>query len=392
MFAYFNQKLLRNKRLLVVLLVFSMVFFASSVGLALKNSGKSTIKQVEGIVEEKPFSYDQFASYTSQRYVSRAIMSYAQDIVAQESPTPPQTARLYAYISSTFYDVYMVKKDTNSALYATKAVLDTLYPKHIDQTQNVVQALTHNHMPPNLEGEEKQTLARVLEWISTDGSSLLYTGKTDSKAGWEEVSADLLGSPMAGGWKRWIVDEKSDFQVPAPEPNTYSEVTLSKKITKELSISQRNIAVFWTNSKEKGGLAGIWQNRLYDEVESSKTTEEEYAKVQKNLAMGIADATLEAWKVKYQYWTPRLDNPNEEIKQITKAPFYPSYVSEAATIGATASTILGSYLSHKQDIFEQDARDARDSGLWAGVQLDRDNQAGYELGKKIGNEVINRLK
>jgi membrane-associated phospholipid phosphatase len=110
------------------------------------------------------------------------------------------------------------------------------------------------------------------------------------------------------------------------------------------------------------------------------------------LSQTLADAFIECWKVKYTYWTKRPDMVGKNIQTAMDNPPFPSYVSGHSTISAAAATVLANFFPKKKDFYIENAENARDSRLWAGIHFNYDNMQGYELGKKIGEEIISKIK
>jgi hypothetical protein len=389
MLAFIINKIQNNKRFTALVLIGTLLFFGTSVGYLIKKNIKRPISAVAGAFERADVG-NKFVKYTSQRYISRGVMVYAEDIVRKESPTLPQSSRFYAYVSSVFYHIYSINRDSTSALYGVKELINKIYPLHQENTNLTMEALSKKILPNDLAGKEGEVLKNVFNWMDNDGYSLPFTEDLKTKPGWEQADPTTLQSPAAGSWKRWLIDENIDFGVLKPyemSDNLYNaELDQLNLKQKSVSYSQRNTGLFWVDGIGKEGPAGIWQNKLYDEVDLGRVSEEEYAKLQKNLASGLADTTLEVWKVKYLYFLPRLTTG------FFQAPMTPSYVSEYAAIGSAGGDILTAMIPNKKEVFARDARDARESGFWTGIRFNRDNQDGFELGKKVAAEVIKKIK
>jgi hypothetical protein len=395
MYTYFIHKINSNKSFLTILLVFSFVFFATSAVYVIKKSGQVGTGNVAGILEISNLEL-KLSKYTSQKYISRGVLLYAQDITKQESLSLPEIARFYAYVSTTFFDIYNISNDLPSTLFAVKKVINTLYPKYEETTEKVMQTLNKNTTLGLIYDKEEAKLDTIIQWINTDGANTEFSTNLSGKTGWENTPINSLESPMAGTWKLWILDEKKInlelIEKPAETNNLFNEeIKNIKNTTKNMTVSQKNTSLYWLNNRGKEGIPGIWQNRLYDEVDKSRVSELLFAKIQKNLALSIADASIEIWKVKYKNWTPRLQFTNPEVVSIVPTPVNPRFVSEYAGIGAVASEILSFYLPNQKEIFIKDSYDARDSGKWGGISLDSDNLAGYNLGKNIATEIIKKL-
>lgn len=394
MYTYFTSRINNNRSFVSILLIFSVIFFSVSMGYVIKKSYQSAKIQVAGVTENSN-NKQQFYKYSSQRYVSRGIMLYAQSIIKQETATLPEISRFYAYVSAIFFDTYEINENMEASLVAVRKVINTIYPKYQQTTDNVIQAFSKTLLPLEINGKEKDILDSILKWLDTDMLVSTSSEAIISKAGWEKIPTNKLESPTAGTWKHWILKDNIDLgftDQPSEKNGQYDdEVRSLKNSIKTLTTSKKNTSLFWLDSRGKESIVGIWQDRLYDEIDKSKINEVQFAKMQKNLALALADTVIEVWKVKYTYWSLPIQHTNPELTNNIFTYFSPRFVSEFAAVGSVASEILASYLPEQKEVFMQDSRDARDSGKWGGVFLDSDNQSGYTLGKKIANEILPSL-
>ncbi|MBC7471745.1 MAG: hypothetical protein H7196_00560 [candidate division SR1 bacterium] len=319
-------------------------------------------------------------------------MLYAQSIIKQETATLPEISRFYAYVSITFFDTYEINENMEASLVAVRKVINTLYPKYQQITDNVIQVFSKTLLPLQINGKEGDTLDGILKWLNSDRPLSIPSEATVNKVGWENIPMNKLDSPTAGTWKHWILKDNINLDFmdqPAEKNGRYDEELKNlKNSIKILTQLQKNTSLFWLDNK---AVVGIWQDRLYDEVDNSKMSEIQFAKMQKNLALALADTVIEIWKVKYIYWSPPLRYTNSELANNSFMSTSPRFVSEFAAVGAVASEFLASNLPDQKEVFIQDSKDARDSGKWGGVFLDSDNQSGYVLGQKIANEILPKL-
>jgi membrane-associated phospholipid phosphatase len=73
-------------------------------------------------------------------------------------------------------------------------------------------------------------------------------------------------------------------------------------------------------------------------------------------------------------------------------PPFPAYVSGHSTVSAAAAEILSAIVPSKSLVWNEDAANARDSRLYAGIHFPADNRAGFDLGRRVGSAVVKRLK
>ena len=200
--------------------------------------------------------------------------------------------------------------------------------------------------------------------------------------------------PTAGTWKRFIVDKNYSIPVPisdvSPQFNQYVEEVAYR--TKHRTEQNDMDIAFFAGGFGTEGPSGIWQNILYKESLHRHLSDKKYAHLQKILAFSVADSFYECWKQKYIYWYKRPSMYPNDIKMSMNNPNFPSYPSGHSTISATAYTVLSSLIPEKSAIFKDYAVRAKDSRINAGVHFSFDNENGFALGQKIGNDIINKLE
>jgi hypothetical protein len=204
-------------------------------------------------------------------------------------------------------------------------------------------------------------------------------------------------SPSAGAWKRWIITEDDGITAPPPplrgSPEHNEALAQVKLSAKTRTVEQGAAVNFWGGVPGTEAPSGIWQNRFFEVTKEYNLSDEEYAYIQKVLAQALADSFMECWEEKYTYWTKRPSMDDRSLAEFMAMdnPNFPSYLSGHSTISSTAASVLGAFFPDKKEQFLKDAEEARDSRLWAGIHFSYDNENGFELGKKIGTVVIDRL-
>lgn len=72
-------------------------------------------------------------------------------------------------------------------------------------------------------------------------------------------------------------------------------------------------------------------------------------------------------------------------------PPFPAYVSGHSTISFAAATVLGSFFPNKKEFYLEQAEEAKNSRLWAGIHFPYDNEEGRKLGIAVGEKVVEKL-
>lgn len=108
--------------------------------------------------------------------------------------------------------------------------------------------------------------------------------------------------------------------------------------------------------------------------------------------VAIYDATIAAWNIKYKYNRKRPYEESAAIKNLLESHTSPSYPCEYSVAAGAAATVLGYLYPAKKDSLLKVAREAGQSRIAAGVQYPSDVSAGFELGVKVGEQIIARAK
>ncbi len=73
-------------------------------------------------------------------------------------------------------------------------------------------------------------------------------------------------------------------------------------------------------------------------------------------------------------------------------PNFPSYVSNAATLGMAPAVVLGHLFPREASRYIGLGAGVRESRLWAGIHFRSDIEAGWEIGRRVGAAVLERAK
>jgi hypothetical protein len=115
-----------------------------------------------------------------------------------------------------------------------------------------------------------------------------------------------------------------------------------------------------------------------------------YGNLQKLLAQTIADATMNAWKIKYTYWTDSITKQIETASTTNSFALTPSFPGEDAFVSGAAKEILNSFFPNQKTEIINFSQIIRDASLFTGYHLDYDNESGYKLGEILGKEVLQK--
>jgi hypothetical protein len=326
--------------------------------------------------------------------VARRWLTFTQDLVRADKPTPPESARLYAYVSEAYA---LVRAGFNEAVAteAARLVLRAVSPSNADKIDAFAGTIAPPAtLPPAVQSMVDQLIGRSTQDGWAEDAAADRT-PPEGYGFWRSAGAGPF-SPTAGRWQRWLVPTGTGYEVPPP-PVFGSPEYQQQLDTVQAAVQDRDARWvarinFWGGTPGTEAPAGIWQNFFWTQVGSTLASDDvAYSRAQSVLARTLADAFMECWKVKYQYWTARPDMVDATVRPSMKDPPFPGYVSGHSTISAAAATVLGHLLPDHADVFMRGAQEARDSRLYAGIHFDVDNQQGFSLGQKIGDTIIGVL-
>ncbi len=286
-----------------------------------------------------------------------------------------------------------------------------------------------------------------------DGSGTLvpYTPQAPGTPGhWQSdptrPNTQTAWGPNWGAVKTFGIANSNQFSVPAPPALNSAEYAASFDQVKKLgslvnnpladrSVDQTDIGIFWAYDRPTMGPPPVLFSRNLHDISLQKgNTPEQNARLFAMASVAMADASIVAWKVKFQhdFWRPvtAIRSGNNDTNDATLGdpnwlplgapgnsaglstddftPPFPAYVSGHATFGGSTFEVLrqfyGSdaynYRLHSDETMPSGVGDFRDfttfsqaelenglSRVYLGVHWDFDSTRGIELGNDIGEYV-----
>lgn len=280
---------------------------------------------------------------------------------------------------------------------------------------------------------------KIFEWSKTDGGNEGYFKNFDKKrvypqklGGWQPplYSQSISRSPLHPDWGKNRTFLIADHKIAAPKPIPFDSVPQSEYYQQFLAVyrqrnaltqQQKEAAVWWGDDPDETFtppghsyyIATLVIKKINPPLIKCAET---YARV----GMGVADAFVNCWKWKYQFFTER---PNTFIpKYIDKFwesfwpdPPFPAFPSGHAIQAAATATVLGNLYGNSITITDDShvgrkpdglrnvefkartfnalwdvANEVANSRFYGGIHTPMDNNAGLQKGKEIG-ENINSL-
>jgi membrane-associated phospholipid phosphatase len=364
-------------------------------------------------------------------------------LVATQSKNPPLASRGYGLVSvaifdavaSTYHWKYVYKRAAPSGIQAVvPAAADPSYPDDhaaIAGAASRVLAYLFPEKAAAVYDQEAEAAAEsrvqagvnyrsdveaglalgravadaVIARAKADGSDKHFEGQIPTGTDhWAPDPGTATGptEPLAGTWKTWVVSPASVRPGPPPafgSPQFRAEAQEVLDVTRNLTPDQKRIADFW---KDGGGTPlppGHWNQIALDVVKKQQLSTPRVARTFALLNVALADAGEVAWDVKYTYWSPRPMNAIRDlgldpgfVPYVRPTPSFPSYVSGHSTYSSAAATVLDYLFPDQARSFDAMAQEAALSRLYGGIHFRSDNEAGFTVGTRIGQQVVDKAR
>src|SRR5262245_277345 len=196
--------------------------------------------------------------------------------------------------------------------------------------------------------------------------------------------------PDAGTWKTWVISSGSDFRVPPPPDAaaTAAESEQVRDLIARTNVESAAKITFW----DAGSPGYRWIEWVNNRFLWGQKLPPHPFRIYTYLTMAIYDATIAAWESKYFYNRKRPGELDPTLATAVATPGSPSYPSEHAAAAGAAATVLAYFFPDEASSLQAVADEAALSRVQAGVQFPSDSSAGLELGRKVGERVVELAK
>jgi membrane-associated phospholipid phosphatase len=293
------------------------------------------------------------------------------DALLSNNRTLPQTA----IIAAAAYEVliYLFTSDTPTIAARFNSQVGNITGYTGDQINNAVTV-----------GESAGI--GVVAYAQTDGSTATWDGAMPTgPCKW--TGSNPVG-PVFGFQKTFILSSGREFQPPPPYPceSPQDLADVQAIINAHNDVTPEKIAIVhkWADLPPPT----IWNNMLNDRIASHSLSTFDAARASAYLNVGMYDAFVSCWAVKYTYWTARPFQRVPGFVPVITTPNFPSYASGHSVISSAASLIMGQLFPEEADFFVGQASEAAVSRLWGGIHFPQDNHNGFALGGLIGAKVV----
>jgi len=193
----------------------------------------------------------------------------------------------------------------------------------------------------------------------------------------------------ASRWKPWIISDAAQVKLSSPPGKEQTQKELAE--VKEKNAKRTEQILYQIKYWDAGSPAYRW-----NEIAYSLTTFENFNTFLREpmawMNMAIYDATLLAWKAKYNYHRKRPFEIDQSLKPAVNPPGTPSYPCEHSVTAAAAAHVLAYFFPEAADSILKLAKEAAQSRIYAGVQFPSDVADGWKLGEQVAALVIKEAK
>ena len=197
--------------------------------------------------------------------------------------------------------------------------------------------------------------------------------------------AQRLIEPNAGKWNTWILRSGSELRIPPPDVGgTAGELQWLKSFISSADANARDQVAYWDAGSPGYRWIEMLNQRVLDGRLPATAAWHHYAL----LSVAMHDATVAAWDSKYAYNRPRPSRADQSIQPTLMTPDSPSYPAEHAVAAGVAEAVLSSLIPAEATAFRSLAEEAARSRLYAGLQYPSDVIAGLQLGRRVGQKVM----
>jgi membrane-associated phospholipid phosphatase len=338
-------------------------------------------------------------------------IEFELNAIASHATHPPRAARALANVSVAMYKAARTGDGApdDAVAGAASTVLAYLYPDQGAQ----IQALAGQVADVGGKGfAHGQVVGRAqVAHARSDGSDNVFAGSIPVGLGfWVPTPPAFIQSPLeplAGTWRTWNLHKGSQFR-PGPPPAYGSDAFMDEvqevyEVSQTLTADQKRIADFWADGARTVTPPGHWNRIAIDLIRAAGWPTLRATLLFAALNSAQADAFIACWDAKYTYWSmrpvtairdPRFvhDSKARDWLSYIVTPPFPSYVSGHSTTSGAASTVLAAFFPQQAGELTAMAEEAAASRLYGGIHFRSDNEAGLELGRRVGAVALDAYR
>jgi hypothetical protein len=321
--------------------------------------------------------------------------------IASHSTNPPRASRALAHVSRAMYLAALDggQAPDDAVAGAASTVLVHFYPDEARSIDALAGELADVNSRAFAGGRLVGRL--LIARANSDGADAVWTGSPPTQPGsWVATPPAFTYpplEPLAGTWRTWNLRDGAQFRPgrpPAYGSGAFeAEVDEVYEVSQTLTAKQRRITDYWADGAGTVTPPGHWNRIALDVLGAARLSTLHASLLFSALNTAQADAFIACWDAKYAYWTLR---PVTAIRRridpmwlsYTVTPPFPAYVSGHSTTSAAASTVLAALFPDRAGKLGAMAEEAAVSRLYGGIHFRSDNDAGLELGRRVGAVAV----
>lgn len=204
--------------------------------------------------------------------------------------------------------------------------------------------------------------------------------------------AEQPTEPQAPQWTPWCAGTESLQTEPPPAYGSArwtADMREVMTVRASLTPAQKQAAERWNLDAGSITPPGVWNAVALEHLRQHPLAPARQAELLARLNMAMHDALVAAWRIKMQYWGERPVTAIQREWQPDFQPWlvtppFPGYVSGHSTVSGAAAAVLTFYAPEAASRWRALAEEASASRLWGGIHPRYDNDAGLELGQRVG--------
>ena len=189
----------------------------------------------------------------------------------------------------------------------------------------------------------------------------------------------------AGKSKTIVLTSANQFR-PSPPPDFAKDMEELRKL--ENTHSSMSKALFYDSQN-------FWEDVLTKKMfeYNLQLNPPQAARIYAATAIGYYDGFVSCFDAKYTYWGIRPEQYDTTYKPVLfKSPPFPGYPSGHAAVSSVTAEVYSYFFPKDKPYFTMKAKEVAESRFQGGIHFRTDNEVALELGKKVGNEVVKKLK
>lgn len=186
----------------------------------------------------------------------------------------------------------------------------------------------------------------------------------------------------------WLIGSAAELQAAPPPADSAGELHGLKAVLAKRSAADMDSIAWW----DAGGPAYRWNEIAIETMLEQFVTLPLAARHLALLHTAIDDAVSAAWTDKRRFKRPRPSQVDPSIAAALPTPASPSYPSDFAAAAAAAAGVLGYLFPDRAEAFANQANEAMQSRVLAGLEYPSDLAAGRAVGQKVAALAIQRGK